>query len=297
MVGKFHEPVLLREILKALLVKAGAWYIDATLGDGGHSLEIIKGGGNVVGIDVDPQALERASKRFKDAGMDQHFRPVQGNFRDINNLIRLQTDLREIKFKGILLDLGVSSLQLEAPERGFSFMREGPLDMRMDLSLQVRALDLIKALNRKELNELFTKLGEERNAKRVTDAIISAREVGSIESTRQLADLVERTLGGRHGKIHAATKVFQALRIAVNDELNALSEVLPQSLQLVEKDGNILVISFHSLEDRIVKNLFKEWSDQGFGEILTKKPVVPIEEEVRRNARSRSAKLRIFKKS
>jgi len=196
------------------------------------------------------------------------------------------------------LDLGVSSLQLGSPERGFSFARSGPLDMRMDPTLQVRALDLVNGLHAGELYELFNKLGEERFARKIADTVVLARKLKRIESTQELADLVAKVYGRRkqQEKIHPATRVFQALRIAVNDELNALKEGLPQILKEIEKNGVILVISFHSLEDRIVKNAFREWQDRGLGQALTKKPIVAGELEIATNPRSRSAKLRIFKK-
>lgn len=290
----YHRSVLLREAIEALMatcLPAGrdAWYLDCTLGDGGHSIEIIRRGGKVVGLDVDPQALERVQKRFRDEGISEdRFKLILGNFRDIKNLIKTGT-----KFAGVLFDLGVSSLQLETPERGFSFAKTGPLDMRMDPSLQVRAKDLLQVLSRKELYELFKNLGEEKYSRTLADALVGARE---IVITTELARLVENVAGGRNKRIHPATLVFQALRIAVNDELGALSEVLPQALEAINKNGRIVVISFHSLEDRIVKNLFKVWKYEGVGRVLTKKPIIPSKAEVNVNPRSRSAKMRVFQK-
>lgn len=317
MVG-YHEPVLLKGVIDALEVGAGSWYIDATLGDGGHSLEILKLDGNVVGIDVDPKALERVRERFNLEKISQdRYTLVRGNFRELNNLISQAEPGK--RFKGVLFDLGVSSLQLEDPERGFSFGKEGPLDMRMDPSLIVSAADLIKVLRKDELDELFSKLGEEKRSRSMASAMDSARQIRTerssnlafrlrrnvggrlqgtgISTTVQLAQIIEKAAGGRRDKIHPATKVFQALRIAVNDELNALREVLPQALKLIEKNGHVLVISFHSLEDRIVKNTFNEWEDRTLGRVVTKKPMVPSEEEIDENPRSRSAKLRVFVKN
>lgn len=296
----YHKPVLLREAIKALGVEAGSWYVDATLGDGGYSLEILRQGGNIVGIDVDPEALDRVRKRLHGAGYSgKEFTLVQGNFRDLKNLIAPASrgEQTETKFKGILFDLGVSSLQLESPNRGFSFSKNGPLDMRMDPNLSVTAADLVNGLNKGELNELFLKLGEEKFARTLARTLVSAREVAPIETTGQLADLVAevyRKHGVRDWKIPA--RVFQALRIAVNDELNSLKETLPQALEILDKNGYIIVVSFHSLEDRIIKNCFVGWEYQNFGEVLTKKPIIPKEEEVLENPRSRSAKLRTFKK-
>lgn len=287
----YHEPVLLREVVEALDVVAGRWYLDCTLGDGGHALEILKRGGNVVGIDVDPEALKRAKKRLEGLG---NFKLIQGNFRDVKNLLQ-QMDLADLKFAGAIFDLGVSSLQLGSPERGFSFSKVGPLDMRMDTGLGVRALDLIKILTRKELYELFSGLGEEKHSWQVASALVSARAVKPIETTVQLAQIVERALGGRKTKIHPATKVFQALRMAVNDELGALEEGLEQVKKLIQKNGVILIISFHSLEDRIVKATFAGWQDQELGQVLTKKPVIPADDEIGVNPRARSAKMRVFK--
>ncbi len=301
----YHESVLLREAVKALDVKKGKWYLDCTLGDGGHSMEIIRQGGNVVGIDVDPEALERVNIRFDEEVIDKsRYKLILGNFRD-------QTETVDRKFAGAIFDLGVSSLQLETPERGFSFGKMGPLDMRMDPSLQITALDLLKVLSRKELYELFKRLGEEKYSKRLAGALVSAREIrtGSqdspnlafrlrrnVKTTKDLADFVEKVVGGRQGKIHPATRVFQALRMTVNDELGALEQGLDQVKDLMETKSKIAVISFHSLEDRIVKNTFKNWQHEGKGRVLTKKPVVPGENEVIVNPRSRSAKLRIFER-
>ncbi|MBI2018975.1 16S rRNA (cytosine(1402)-N(4))-methyltransferase RsmH [Candidatus Daviesbacteria bacterium] len=307
LIGKtYHNSVFLKEVMGALDPAYGgvnirdAWYIDCTLGDGGHSIEIIKRGGRVIGIDVDPQALGRVQERFKELGylgiLGERIKLVQGNFRDVKKLIQ-QTDAGK-EFAGAIFDLGVSSVQLETPGRGFSFSKEGPLDMRMDPTLQVRALDLINAGGRKELNELFSRLGEEKYSRRLADALVLAREIRGkdIRTTRDLADFVEKVVGGRKGRIHPATQVFQALRIAVNDELGALQEGLDQIIDLMEKKGRIVVISFHSLEDRIVKFTFRKWEEGGKGLIITERPIVPSDDEVRNNPRSRSAKMRVFQR-
>lgn len=295
----YHKSVLLKEVIEALKVKKGRWYLDSTLGDGGYGLEILKLGGNVIGIDVDPEALKRTKKRFENLEFgDDRFRLIQGNFRDINSLI-LQTETERSKFgakhmAGAIFDLGVSSLQLESPERGFSFGKEGPLDMRMDPSLGIQALDLVNNLSRKELYGLFNKLGEEKYSWRLAGSLELARKVKPFTTTIELAEVVEKALGGVREKIHPATRVFQALRIAVNDELGALEEGLESVKDLIENDGRIIIISFHSLEDRIVKVSFRDWEERGLGKVLTKKPIVPTEEEVRNNFRSRSAKMRVF---
>lgn len=292
----FHDPVLLWELIGFLQVECEQWYLDCTLGDGGHSLEVLKLGGKIVGLDVDPEGLKRAEARFKEAGYtDQDYKLFQINFRDLKSL--LQAEFLGQKFSGVYFDLGVSSLQFETPQRGFSFLSEAPLDMRMDPNLQVTALDLIKALNKGELYEIFTKFGEEKYSRQLADVIVSSSQV--INTTRDLAELVEgfyKRKGRVRGKIHSATKIFQALRIAVNDELNALKETLPQAFDVTLKGGRVAVISFHSLEDRIVKDDFKSWQLGGLGQILTKKPISPTDEEINQNPRSRSAKLRVFLK-
>lgn len=289
-----HKSVLLKEAVEALQVEEDKWYLDCTLGLGGHTLEILKQGGKVIGIDVDPEAIKRARERLGGLG-DTVL--IQGNFRDIKDLILRQAQdynkqTKNAKLAGAVFDLGVSSLQLETPERGFSFVRPGPIDMRMDPGLAVKALDLLNVLSRKELYELFTNLGEEKYSKRLADALVSTREVRPFNDTVELAEFVARKVGKAREKIHPATRVFQALRIAVNDELGALREGLEEVRDLVK--GRIVVISFHSLEDRIVKNTFRDWQEKGLGEIITKKPVTPENIEVAVNSRSRSAKMRVF---
>ncbi len=293
----YHQSVLLSEVLRFLEVKKDQWYLDCTLGDGGHSLEILRQGGRVLGIDQDPQALERTRKRFLDEGLEEsRFVLKRGNFRDLERLVEGYGP-----FVGVVMDLGLSTLQLQDEERGFSFLREGPLSMKMDPDTQVGAKELVNVLNKGELYELFTKLGEEKHSKRIVDALDSARKVRleqsgqGIQTTRELADIIEKAVG-RKEKIHPATRVFQALRIAVNDELNALKEGLPQALDVISTNGVLTVITFHSLEDRIVKDLYKDWEDQGIGQTITVKPVVPSQEEVVQNSKSRSSKLRVFKK-
>lgn len=286
----YHRSVLLREVVEALSIKKSSWYLDCTLGDGGHALEILKLGGKVVGIDVDPQAIDRAQGRLGKSG---GFKTIRGNFRDLKNLLK-QMDADRLKFAGAIFDLGVSGLQLETPERGFSFSKMGPLDMRMDPALGVRALDLINILSRKEVYELFNTLGEEKYSRRLADAVDSARQVKKIETTTELSEIAVRAVGAVKGKIHPATRIFQALRIAINDELNALQEGLDQVKDIVF--GPICVISFHSLEDRIVKNAFLKWQSWQLGQVKNKKVIMATDEEVENNPRARSAKLRIFER-
>lgn len=301
--NEYHIPVLLKEVLGFLSPQKGHKYIDATIGGGGHSFEILNFGGKVLGIDQDQEAIEYIEEKVKNypfsklktkVKIGEELILAKGNFRDIEQIARLHGFE---KVSGVLFDLGVSSHQLESEERGFSFQKEGPLDMRMDKSLEVKAMDLLQVLTKGELYELFTKLGEERFARAISDNIIRTRGLKKIETTSELADIVRRVYRGKESKIDPATRVFQALRIAVNDELNAISQALPKALELLENEGKILVISFHSLEDRIVKQVFNDFEDKGLGRMLTKKPIIAGENEISQNPRSRSAKLRVFEKN
>ena len=286
---EFHTSVLLHEVIDGLDIEVGKKYIDATLGGGGHGLEIVKRGGQVLGIDVDEEAIEYVKRIIGNWKFDPpkwRMKLVQGNFADIGEIAK---ENGFEKVAGILFDLGVSLHQLKTPERGFSFQKEGPLDMRMDPeSGSAKAADLVNGLYEHELIELFEKYGGERMARAVARAICSARQVKRIETTGELAGVVER-VKNRQGRIHPATQVFQALRIAVNDELGSLERALPQIAELLEERGKVAIISFHSLEDRIVKQFFKEKMH-----MVTKKPITASEAEIRMNPRARSAKLRIY---
>ena len=285
--NNFHKPVLLKETIEGLRVKKNKKYIDATLGGGGHSFEILRLGGIVLGIDVDKEAIEHIEKNKK----PEKLTITRGNFRDIDKIASLNNFGPPANgAAGIIFDLGVSSHQIDKPERGFSFQNEGPLDMRMDQELRVRALDLIKILTKGELCEIFTKFGEESRAWEISDAIVRTRSMNPIETTGNLAKIVFKTAG-------QSKRVFQALRIVVNDELNSIMQALPKALALLEKNGRLCVISFHSLEDRIVKRKFIEFEEKGMGKIITEKPIVSSIEELRANKRARSAKLRIYEKT
>lgn len=288
----YHKSVLLKEVISALGISKGKWYLDCTLGDGGYTLKILEQDGKVLGLDVDPEAISRTKKRIGSLG-EKEF--IQGNFRDIKDLIS-KTEFADQKFAGAIFDLGVSSLQLETPQRGFSFGKDGPLDMRMDPSLGIRAWDLVNNLSRKELYEIFNKFGEEKYSWELANAVVSARKVKPFSTTTELAEVVKKAVRGNKQDINPATKVFQALRIFVNDELGALQEGIEDIKEYIDQNGCIIIISFHSLEDRIVKSTFRKWEDEGFGEILTQKPIIPTLKEVEQNSRSRSAKMRIFKK-
>ncbi|OGD85996.1 16S rRNA (cytosine(1402)-N(4))-methyltransferase [Candidatus Curtissbacteria bacterium RBG_16_39_7] len=298
MVSKFHTPVLLKETIEFLKVKKGKKYIDATLGGGGHTEKIIEAGGKVLGIDCDLDAIEFCSKKFglelrREEGavfaQDKRLTLIWQNF---SNLKKIATQFDFINAAGIVFDLGASSYQLEEGERGFSFNKSGPLDMRMDRRLKVKAADLINSLSRRQLEDLFKKFGQEKHYRAIARAMVDSRMTKRIQTTDELANLIESVVT-RSKNLHPATRVFMALRIVVNSELENLKQALPQAVDLLSTGGRIAVISFQSLEDKTVKLFFKE---QRFLSRLTKKPLVPSETEVRENPRSRSAKLRIAEK-
>lgn len=286
----YHQPVMVEEILDFFAVKPGKRFMDATLGDGGHTLAIARRGGTVLGIDQDEDALNRSYQRLEKEEPEVRARVtlVKANFRDIKTVA---DEAGFEKVDGILFDLGVSTYQLQTGSRGFSFMREGPLDMRMDKGETLQAADLINDLNKEELYELFTKNAEEHHSGAIADAIIRARAVKPIATTVQLAELIDKTMGLRvRSRIHPATRVFQALRIAVNRELESLKIALSHVVELLKKDGIISIITYHSGEDRIVKQFFLH--ENGLKRIV-KKPLRPSEKEIQINRRSRSARLRL----
>lgn len=291
----FHRPVLLKEVIDYLKVEKGEKYIDATLGGGGHAEAILKQGGRVLGIDCDPEALKAAKNHLVSAcplGDKFSWRLARGNFSHSKNIA---TKFGFSRVAGVLFDLGVSSYQLAKSTRGFSFEREGPLDMRADPNLKVTAADLVNSLNKGELHELFTKLGQEHYSRRLAEAICRARRLRPIQTTTRLVRIIDEALPRKRDRLHPATRSFLALRIAVNDELNNLKEALPQAMELLKPGGRLVVISFHSGEDRIAKRFFKEVEPRKI-KILTKKPIRPSVEEIKRNPHSRSAKLRAVEK-
>jgi 16S rRNA (cytosine1402-N4)-methyltransferase len=291
----YHTSVLLQETIDQLQIKPGAKYIDGTLGGGGHTTEILKHGGKVLGMDVDEEALEFVKKelQIKNYELRDNLQLVKGNFKDIETIAR---ENGFDKVSGILLDLGISGHHVDTAQRGFSFQKDGPLDMRMDKTLQVSATDLVNGLTRQELIDLFTRYGEEPFAKSIANHIVEKRRAKRIETTTELSDIVRKAVPFSKKGINPATRVFQALRIAVNDELNSLITVLPKAVTLLENRGRVAIITFHSLEDRIVKRTFIEFEEKGLGTIITKKPIVPTDAELGENSRSRSSKLRVFEK-
>ena len=288
MSSQFHIPVLAAEVLAGLNPEAGKLYVDGTLGLGGHTTLILKkADAAVVGFEWDEQAAELAAESL--AGFKERFQLVQASYAD---LVTSCHGLGIRQVDGILVDLGVSSLQLDSPERGFSFMADAPLDMRMGSNLKVTAEYLVNSLKKDELADIFYNYGEERQARRIARFIVEARLEGPVKTTRQLAEIVRRAVPAKYHpkKIHVATRVFQALRIAVNREFDNLVKLLTDAPQLLAPGARICVISFHSLEDRIVKQAFKANPEY---RVLTRKPVIATPAEIKTNPRSRSAKLRV----
>lgn len=303
---KDHRPVLLRETIESLAVKRGGLFVDCTVGLGGHSEAILQTSpdAQVLGIDRDEEALRLARERLAEFG--GRFRAVRADFRELTRVLATA----EVKaVRGILADLGVSSLQLDSPSRGFSFRHEAPLDMRMDMSSGETAAELLGRLSEVEIARLIFEYGEERHSRRIARRIVARREAGEpVTSTTELAKLVERAIGGKKRRIHPATRTFQALRIAVNRELEGLDQFVADAFDALEPHGRLAVISFHSLEDRIIKRTLLKLSGRcqcpprlpqcACGahpviEILTRRPLTPTEDEIAENPRARSAKLRI----
>ncbi len=285
-----HKPVMVEEVLDYLNPQTGQVILDCTVGGGGHASKIldkIKPNGLLIGIDKDLEILQLAKQNLSKTG--RSFRLFHADYSDFSEVLS-QAEINMVN--GILLDLGSSSMQFDQADRGFSFAKEGPLDMRMDRSHGITAKDLIHRLSEQKLEELFSKYGEERWSRRIARAILKEENDTGITSTKQLANIIERVVPRGKSKIHPATRVFQALRIAVNKELESLEAFLNKIHNYMTLGARIVVISFHSLEDRIVKNKFSERARQNIFQILTKKPITPSEHEIERNIRSRSAKLR-----
>jgi 16S rRNA (cytosine1402-N4)-methyltransferase len=289
----YHIPVLKDEVTSELHIEKTKKYIDATLGDGGHTLEILKRGGIVLGIDVNETSLSRAVSRIKDEGYSDRFIPCLGNFKFID---KYATELGFLNVNGILFDLGYSSFQLDEGGFGLSFLKNEPLDMRLDTQLGVTARDLINSLPEQALTNLIKNYSDEHLANKFAKAIVKARSLKKIQTTKDLADILAAasTPGYEHGRINPATRTFQALRIIVNDELGNLESTLPRAARLLLSTGRMVVISFHSLEDKIVKEFGK--NAQPWIKSVNKKPIEPQYEEILHNSRARSAKMRVFEK-
>ena len=315
-----HVPVLLQSVLEQLNLKKGQVFVDCNLGDGGHSEEVAKllnGDVTIVGFDLDQDAIKRADDNFKKAFKDLAKKPniifVNDNFRNLSNALE---EKGIVSADAILYDLGLSSYELEMSGRGFSFKKDEPLIMtfannnsevseseKSDVNAKNKPLftaeEIINEWDEENIRTIIDSYGEDKFAYRIAKTIVKVRAEERIKTTSRLAEIIKSAVPAfaRFGKTHPATKTFQALRIAINDELNALNETLPQAVSKLNEGGILAVISYHSLEDRIVKNYFKKIEEEGMGKILTKRPIVPTEIEIEENPRSRSAKFRVFKKA
>jgi len=298
-----HIPVLLQEVIQFLNPQSNQDFIDCTLGAGGHSKAILEHTaplGKLLAFDMDSEAIKRFQDYVDTCGLGKRVILVKENF----SRLRTVADEHHIaSVDGVLLDLGFSSDELEQGGRGFSFLKDEPLDMRYGSreEHQNTAADILNYWKYDDIVKIFREYGEERDAGKITRLVVAERRNAKIQTTQELVNIVLRAKFGStvlysHHRIHPATKVFQALRIAVNEELDTLAKVLPQAFEILKPGGMVVVLSFHSLEDRIVKNFFREQKDKGNAKIITKKPIQATEEEVNNNPRSRSAKLRVAEK-
>ena len=293
--GTLHVPVMLQEVLDSLRLSPGQIIVDATLGTGGHSIEILKRitpGGKLIGIDRDENSLEICRQRLGDFKENTEF--VHANFADLDQVL---ANLGIEKIDGIVFDLGISSYQLHDAQRGFSFQNEGPLDMRLDKSSYVCAYDLVNNLNENEISQILWNFGQERWHNRIARLLIQERRNEPICTTKQLANLVMRAIPHRYRRsyyrIHPATRTFQAIRIAVNRELEILENAVKKAVDILKKQARICVISFHSLEDRAIKHTFRALEADGLIKIITPKPLTPGSAELGVNPSSRSSKFRV----
>jgi 16S rRNA (cytosine1402-N4)-methyltransferase len=297
-----HQPVLLTEAVELLQVQPKTWYVDATFGRGGHTKAILDQQAQVLAFDVDQEAIDYAQVEFSAEIEKGQLVIIRTNFSnletEVNNFQSHQAETAPIR--GILFDFGTSLDQIRAPHRGFSFDHpDAPLDMRMDQSLGITAADLLTVLSVKQMTDLFRDYGGEPHAKKIAQAIDRHRgktRSNRIETVGELLEVAFKDIP-RKSHLHPATKVLQALRIAVNDELSSIEQVLPQALKVLDTGGRIVTIAFHQGEDSLVKHQFKYWQDQDKGSVITKKAVLPSEEEIEKNPRARSAKLRTFEKT
>ena len=305
-----HKPVLLDEVIEGLDIKENGLYIDCTMGGGGHSSVIascLSKDGRLIGFDRDIDAVEVCRKKFID---DKRIQVVHSNYKDAPEVLR---EMGITEFDGLLIDLGVSSYQIDNGERGFSFLHEGRLDMRMDKRQDLDAFFVVNSYSRERLIQILYRYGEEDNARRIVDNICKARELGPIETTTQLKDIIESSFPKKviYGKGGVSKKTFQAIRIEVNGELEGLDQTLEEFAKMLKRGGRMAVITFHSLEDRIVKNVFKDLSTdcvcppktpvcicghRASVKLVNRKPIIADEKELEENSRSSSAKLRVIEK-
>jgi 16S rRNA (cytosine1402-N4)-methyltransferase len=291
-----HVPVLLEEVIEFLKLSPGANVIDCTVGAGGHAAAILDAtspDGRLLGLDLDEAALGAARENLRRFGSRAML--VRGNYRDVAGVL---PGFSTAPVQAALLDLGYSSIEIDDPRRGFSFRFDGPLDMRFDERQETTAAEVLNSWSEEELSRMLWEYGEERLARKIAKAVVIGRREKPIVGTLQLVDLIAHAVPAwyRRGRIHFATRTFQALRIAVNDELGNVRAALPELLDALAPGGRMAVISFHSLEDRIVKEQFRDWEKEGRAAVITKKPVTASTGEVAKNPRSRSAKMRIAEK-
>lgn len=286
-----HVPVMLPEILDMMAPKDNGIYVDATLGLGGHAEGMLKLAPEctLIGLDRDGDAIEMSRERLKGYSNVHLERDSFSNMKEVVNGLGYE------KVTGILIDAGVSTMHLKAESRGFSFLRDEPLDMRMDCRQSLTAERVVNSYTEKDLADIIFQYGEERASRRIARGIVYARRRKPISSCKELGEIIARSLGGR-GRIHPATRTFQAIRIEVNKELEELSKAVDAGAELLAENGRYFVVSYHSLEDRIIKNAFRKLAKEGIFNIITKKPLVPGRDEQRSNPSSRSAKLRVAEK-
>jgi len=293
-----HVSVFQKEVIEYLDPKPNNTFIDCTIDGGGHTLQILeetKPKGKVLGIDWDPGMISRLKIKSKKLKLRDRLILVNDNFANLEEIVK-QEKIKTVH--GILFDLGFSSWHLDSSERGFTFKKNEKLDMRYDINNPLTATKILNFWSENDIENIFREYGEEKFSRKIAKGIITERRIKEIETTFQLVSIIKKSIPSRyqHQKIHPATRVFQALRIAVNDELNNIKTGLGQAVNIIGKDGRVVVISFHSLEDKIVKNFIKEKEQENIIQELTKKPIIPQKEEIKINNRSRSAKLRAFKK-
>ena len=289
-----HIPVLLQEVIKFLNPQSNENFIDMTVGEGRYAMAILQYTaplGKILGIDLDEESLKVAKENL--AAFENRAILKQGNYKDIDKIVK-EVDILPVS--GIVFDLGLGTFQIEDSSRGFSFLRDEPLKMTFDLGSEMSAEKVINESSLELLTKIFQEYGEEKNAYKIAQAIVEKRKNKKITRTSELVEIIEKTVDGRRNRLHPATKIFQALRIYVNDELNNLKEGLEKSVKILDKDGRIAVVSYHSLEDRLVKKFYKEKEKEGVLKIITKKPITPTKVEILNNRRSRSAKLRVAQK-
>lgn len=289
-----HTPVFLNEAVESLRVQPDHWYVDATYGRGGHTREIISRGGKVLAFDIDAEAIEFAHEHDQSLMTDQQLIVIRANFDQLKTEVEQLKTKHNLKISGVLFDFGTSSNQLLSETRGFSFDSPAPLDMRMDQRLGVTAEDFLRVLTEKQLTEIFRDLGGEHEAKKVAHVTKAYALAHSPVTAQGLADAIAKAKYEKRGRLHPATKAFQALRMIVNTELDNIRTGLRQALEILEPQSRIVTIAFHEGEDRLAKHFFADWERQGKGQRSPKEAIQPSETETALNPRARSAKMRIF---